>query len=306
MSIDLFREAAEAFARGENVVMHFKSCDLTREQQLSVIEFAYDLQSGSYTACLKGDAAITKQKAAWGKEIAEIVASYGVKSLIEAGVGEGSTLKYIVDNLPSDIECAGFDLSVSRLVYAREVLKSCSRPFRLFTGNLASIPLIDNAYDAILTNHSIESNGGREREILADMLRATRRLLVLVEPDYAIGSAEQRARMEKLNYIRDLPGHIEALGANILVYKPWELNANPANAASLIVAEKPTADNWNTTSTDALASPFSKGKLEQRNGYLYSNADNVAFPIIDGFPCLLPNNAIVASHLNVAIKKTFA
>ena len=301
--IELFREASRVYAAGGNVSRHFKDRGLSREEQIAIIEFAYDLQSGSYTAALRGDQGVRDQKRAWGGVVAERLARYGARSLVEAGVGEATTLKSIVEQVPADAEAAGFDLCVSRLVYAREVLAETGRPVRLFTGDLSSIPLVDNAYDALLTNHSIEPNGGRERQILAEMLRATRRLLVLVEPDYERGSAGQRQRMDELGYIKNLPAHIEALGAKVLEYTPWQLNPNPLNAASLIVAEKPRAANWNEPVGLALASPYSKGALVDRGGFLFSESDNLAFPMIDGFPCLLPANAIVASHLNPAIRK---
>lgn len=303
--IDLFREAGDVFAKGGNVVRHFKDRGLSDEQQIAVIEFAYDLQAGSYTAALETSDATRSQKTAWGGAIAEILNSHGVTSAVEAGTGEATTLKFIVDNLDRKTECAGFDLSISRLLYARRLTQNDANPISLFTGDLTAIPLVDDAYDVVLTNHSIESNGGRERVILAEMLRATRKLLVLVEPDFERGGPEQRERMTSLGYIRDLPGHLEALGAKILEYREWEHNPVPLNAASLIVAEKPQAANWNAKVGQVLASPYSKTALAPRDHYLYSDVDSLAFPIIEGVPCLLRSNAVMASHLSASRNDDF-
>lgn len=302
-NIQLFQKASEIFSRGENVTEYFKKLELTNEQRRAVIEFAYDLQSGSYTESLMTSADALDLKVKWGKQIADVISECGAASFVEAGVGEASTLKFILDNVGQDVQGAGFDLSISRLTYARRYLEDHAGRTPLFTGDLADIPLVDNAFDAILSNHSIESNGGMEREILSEMMRVTRRFLILVEPDYEKADTRQRDRMDRLGYIRDLPGHLTALGAKILEYRRWELNPNPTNAASLIVAEKPASDNWNEPVGAIYASPFGKQALEERDGYYFSSEDNVALPVIAGFPCLLPHNAIIASHLNPAYRR---
>jgi uncharacterized protein YbaR (Trm112 family) len=303
LDIDLFREAASVFARGENVCLHFGDRALTSAQKMSIVEYAYDLQSGSYVSEIRNNREFRRQKQAWGAIVAEIIDRYGASSVIEAGVGEATTLKFVIDHAAKHVDFGGFDLSISRLAYARAFLAQSDRSVDLFAGDLSSLPIVDNAVDVILTNHSIEPNGGREREILTEMLRATRRLLVLIEPDYEHGTDQQRMRMDRLSYVRDLPRHLEALGAKILEYEPWEININPLNSAYLIVAEKAAPEKWNQPSAMKLASPFSKELLELRPGYLYSEADGVIFPIVEGIPCLLQKNAIVASHLSDSARR---
>ena len=294
---DIVRVARDLYARGENVTQHFKALSLGADAQVAAIELAYDLQAGTYTQGLAENDGLRLQKKQWGAFIASLLLEYGARSAVEAGVGEASTLQYVADNAPL-LQYAGFDLSISRLGFAARMMKqSAAGKARLFAGDLASIPLIDDAFDAVLTNHSIESNGGKEREILTQLLRVTRRFLILVEPDFERAGAEQRTRMERLGYVRDLPGHLRELGANVLRYDAWQLNPNPLNAASLIVAEKIGGKHWNDSSDNVYASPFSGGKLVARTGCLYSEQDGMAFPVIGGFPCLLPSQAVVASNL---------
>jgi uncharacterized protein YbaR (Trm112 family) len=38
--------------------------------------------------------------------------------------------------------------------------------------------------------------------------------------------------------------------------------------------------------------------LEKGDGYYYTSQGLLAYPIIKNIPCLLPQNAIVATHLN--------
>lgn len=295
-NISLLREARRVYAEGGNISQHFKNRNLSEADQLKVIEYAYDLQSGSYTHAVETNAAVRDNKQQWGSRIGQLLNHYGVRSAIEAGVGEASTLRYIVSSSASEVAFAGFDISLSRLCYARQFLNSdCTS---LFTGDLGAVPVVANAYDAVLSNHSLESNGGREREILAELLRISRRYLILVEPDYERGSLQQQQRMESFGYVRGLTTQLQNLGARVLCDEAWDLNLNPLNAASLIIAEKPDPCGWNDPVTNPLASPFSGEPLQYRHGYYYAKNDGLAFPVIDGFPCLLREQGVVATHLN--------
>jgi uncharacterized protein YbaR (Trm112 family) len=298
--ISLLREARAVFATGGNISQHFKHQNLTDAERLKVIEYAYDLQSGSYTEAVTSDAAIRDNKQQWGARIAELLAHYGIQSALDAGVGEASTLRYIAAASAPELQFAGFDISLSRLCFARRFLQDGNQSAALFTGDLGAIPVLDNAYDAVLSNHSLESNGGREQHILAQMLRATRRYLILIEPDYERGSEAQQQRMDSFGYVRGLRSHLEQLGALILCDEPWHHNLNPLNAASLIIAEKPDGAHWNEPAGLPLASPFSAEPLEHRDGYYYAHGDGLAFPVIDGFPCLLREQGVVATRLALA------
>lgn len=299
-NISLLREARRVFAEGGNISQHFKHKNLSEADQLKVIEYAYDLQSGSYTQAVNADAAVRDNKREWGGRIGQLLSQCGAQSAIEAGVGEASTLRYIAAASSATMQFAGFDISLSRLCYARQFLDNDA--VSLFTGDLGAIPVIDNAYDAVLSNHSLESNGGREREILSELLRISRRYLILVEPDYERGSPQQKKRMESFGYVRDLRSHLQSLGAHVLRDEAWELNLNPLNAASLIIVEKPNPCCWNERFDDPknapLASPFSGEPLQHRHEYYYAKNDGLAFPVIDGFPCLLREQGVVATHLN--------
>src|SRR5437763_14892597 len=75
---------------------------------------------------------------------------------------------------------------------------------RVMRAELSSIPLPSSSVDVVTTSHALEPNGGREREIIAELVRIARRKLVLFEPCYEMASPEAKARMESLGYIRGL------------------------------------------------------------------------------------------------------
>src|SRR5688500_6437781 len=101
---------------------------------------------------------------------------------------------------PSEI--LGFDISWSRLKFAKEFLNDFNiNNVTLFTANLFEIPLQDDSIDVVYTSHSIEPNGGKEKEALKELYRVTRKYLVLLEPSFEFASDEARARMKQHGYV---------------------------------------------------------------------------------------------------------
>ena len=107
-NISLLREARSVFAQGGNLSHHFRNRHLSEADQLKVIEYAYDLQSGSYTHAVTSDAHVRANKQQWGARLAGLLTDYGIQSAIEAGVGEASTLRYIVSASPPSIRSVSY------------------------------------------------------------------------------------------------------------------------------------------------------------------------------------------------------
>ena len=60
----------------------------------------------------------------------------------------------------------------------------------------------------------------------------------MIEPSYEFASAEARARMDRLGYVRGLPAILERLGRPARLVERWPYNSNPLNKAALIVVDK--------------------------------------------------------------------
>ena len=217
-------------------------------------------------------------------------------SLLDAGVGEATSLAPVLRHMAArPAHVLGFDLSLSRLLYARKHLADHDRPdVVLFTAALDNIPLASASVDVVLTMHAVEPNHGREDVILGELLRVARRHLVMIEPSYELASAEGRARMERLGYVRELPAALERLGHPARRVEPWPLNANPLNPAALIVVDK-SADV--SDAAPQFVSPISGRNLVHRADCWFCPDDGHAFPIIGQIPCLTMGSAILASKL---------
>jgi uncharacterized protein YbaR (Trm112 family) len=292
------REILALFGRGENVVDFIKAREGTQQNSASAILYSYDAQAGSYLMQLE-DPAHRQLKDRLGRYLAEAIEPLRPSSLLDAGVGEATSLVPVLRHLSHRPEhVLAFDLSFSRLLFARRHLDQNSQRAELFTGALDRIPLESESVDVIVTVHAIEPNHGNEDAILAELLRVARQRLVLVEPNYEMASAEGQARMERLGYVIDLPGRLRRLGYAPSRFERCPHNSNPLNEATLIVIDKPASGV--RTAAPVFASPISGRRLLSRPDCLYCPEDGHAFPVIAGIPCLLVENSILASKLGEA------
>lgn len=82
------------------------------------------------------------------------------------------------------------------------------------------------------------------------------------------------------------------LGYRVLEYGLLGISVNPLNPSGIMIIEK----NENGETADPLCCPLTKTGLIRRGEAYYSRESLLAYPILDGIPCLLPENAIVATH----------
>src|SRR5690554_2295352 len=142
------RELQLLYSEGKNITQAMRENQGLKENTDEIIEMAYELQSGSYTKAM-ANRAFADSKDAYASELARTILSLGIpSSILEAGVGEATTMAGVLRHLPPEIPSYGFDLSWSRIAYAKHWLEkhgiANSTPC---TGNLFDIPFADNSVD---------------------------------------------------------------------------------------------------------------------------------------------------------------
>ena len=288
-------EIRALFERSQNIIEWIAAREGAGTNSETAILYSYDAQAGSYVAELK-DETRRRFKAEFGRRLAAVLDALSPVSLLDAGTGEATSLAPVLRHMAARPDhVLGFDLSLSRLLYARQYLaEQQQRDVALFTAALDRIPLASDSVDVVMTIHAVEPNRGREDAILRELLRVARRHLVLIEPSFELASAEGRARMERLGYVRALPAALERLGHPAARIEPWPLNANPLNPAALIVVDK---HGSRPDSVPAYVSPISGRALVPREHCWFCPDDGHAFPMIAGIPCLTVESGILASKL---------
>jgi len=261
-----------------------------------IIEIAYDIQAGSYISAMEIDEYRKKNKI-YCAEIAKTIQNVrgGERiSILEAGLGEATTLSGVLKNIGSNsLNAYGFDLSWSRIACARKWLQSQDiSGVSLCTGSLLHIPFADNSIDIVYTSHSIEPNGGKEEPILRELYRVARNFLILLEPSYELGNETTRKRNESHGYCKNLNRISESLGYKVTEHKLLPVPFNPLNPTAITVIRKGTTID---TPENKFVCPKFKSYLERKGEYFYSPEALAVYPIINGIPCLRIENAILAS-----------
>jgi hypothetical protein len=280
------------YDQGVNIIEHLTGLGVSRSDAVAI---SYDLQAGSYIEAARRN---REYLDAYAAEIAAVIDGLGVAvgSLLEAGVGEGTTLRGVRERLRSRPAIGGFDISWSRAKFARAHLSELpSANAQVFLADLFRIPLPDDSIDVVYTSHSIEPNVGREGDAVAELFRVAGKFLVLLEPSYESASAEGQRRMDRLGYIRGLPRILEEGGYKVVERRLTGVCANPLNPTCLTVIEK--SRSREPGAGFAFVCPISRQPLVRKSDCYWSPGSLRAYPVLGDIPCLCPANSIVATHL---------
>lgn len=297
MNLDLLKIIPilkEKYKQGENLINFITLNYPSAEALKSAINISYDIQSGSYVENFKRDPAYYE---AYLSDYAAIINQLGpIKNIVEAGVGEATTLLPLLAKLNhKPDQLIGFDSSWSRISTARKFASDLNtiNPL-LAVGNLFNCPLKDNSVDLVLTSHAIEPNGGLEKEALIELHRITKKYLVMFEPIYELADQKGKDRMNQLGYVKGLKQTAIDLGYNVIRFELLSYNKDLSNPTGVIVIQK----NIDSESEEIqFCDPVSKLPLIDSLDCMYNKESGLSYPKIMGIPCLKIENAIVTTKI---------
>jgi SAM-dependent methyltransferase len=288
------REIAALFGRGENIMQWIRAKEGQALNSPSAILYSYDAQAGTYLAGLQNPD-VVGLKAKFGSRLGGLLDELAPTSLLDAGTGEATSLVPTLAAMRRVPKVFGFDISLSRVLVAKQHLaENGYGAASLFVGTLDRIPFADSSIDVVITVHAIEPNRAGVTNIVSELLRVTRRHLVMIEPSYELGDAATRANIDRHQYVVGLPDKLRELGHTPRIFEPWGIDQNPSNQAALLVVDKSPSG---TPGTDGFVSTVSRLPLVRRQDCWFCPGDGHAFPIIQGIPCLTIDHAILASKL---------
>ncbi|MCY6959587.1 methyltransferase domain-containing protein [Clostridium brassicae] len=289
--LKILNRIKELYLKDTNIIKYLKIMENNDYNSIEDIMISYDLQAGTYSDYYKKNP-ILKNK--YCNYLADIINKLEeVNSLLEVGIGEATTLGPLMlalNKRPKN--CYGFDVSWSRIKYAKRFLNELNlNEVELFTGDLFCAPFKDNSIDIVYTSHSVEPNGGKEREALEELYRITNKYLILLEPDYELADEKSQKRMIEHGYVTKLYSTAIELGYKVIEHRLFDICANQLNPTGLIIIEKESKQQVE----NPICCPITKTNMIRKNNAYYSPESLLAYPIIDDIPCLLSQNAIIAT-----------
>jgi ubiquinone/menaquinone biosynthesis C-methylase UbiE len=291
-SIRSIKKIKEFFNSGQNIMEFLRSKE-GKGNDWETIMISYDLQAGSYIEFASKNEEYIKL---YTDSIAKVITDLGkFESIMEIGVGEATIMTPLMKKIDIDsrLRKFAFDISWSRTRYAKDYSYELGVQSNFFIANLFSIPLADNSIDIVYTSHSLEPNGGKEKEALAELYRVASKYVVLLEPDYRNADEKGKERMNKNGYVKDLDRHAEELGFTVIEHRPFNVFVNPLNPTGLTILQK----KGNTFINEPnFICPISHTKLERFENVLFSEESGLMYPIINELPCLLETNAFLGTH----------
>ncbi|WP_169335069.1 class I SAM-dependent methyltransferase [Thiobacillus thioparus] len=284
-------ELKAIYKSGVNIIDYLVCRGVGRTDAIAI---SYDLQAGTYTALADENSTYIDE---YTSEIAETLNTLGAgtESIMEAGVGEATTLANVRRQLRFEPDSFGFDISLSRALFGQKYFNRKGRgSSSLFVGDMFSIPLADDSVDIVYTSHSIEPNGGREEDALSELYRVARKYLILYEPSYEMATNEGRQRMDHLGYVRGLPQVADKLGMNVSDYRLTKVCSNSLNPTAMLLIEKNKRASGNRNVE--YRCPNNGERLQLSHGCYWSESSLRIYPVVLGIPLLTPQHGIIATH----------
>lgn len=280
------------FLRKEKDISHN-----TRE----IIEISYDIQAGSYTEAMSNEKSFRKKEEYCAEVSKKILKLCRPDSILEAGVGEATTLSGVLNFIGNNVRSYGFDLSWSRAVLAKKWLnKQGIHDTVICTGDLLNMPFSDNSIDIVYTSHSVEPNRGNEEKIIKELYRVTRKYLILLEPGYELSNDKCRKRMDFHGYCRNIKEISELLGYKVLEHTLFKYYANPLNPTAITIISKNSKEDL---PSNILACPKCKTPLRKVGDVFYCSQSLSIYPIVVDIPCLRVENGILGSKFEEVVEE---
>ena len=289
-----------ALEKGVNITSLLKKESGSEENTNKIIELSYDLQAGSYVEYAEMNRVKLSAVTSEMQGLASKYISDG-DSLLDCGTGELTTLTFFLEGIGALKDIYAFDISHSRVrvgidFATRYMTREHLDNLHVFVAEIDSIPLPNSSIDIVMTNHALEPNHGREKVLISELTRVARKYVILFEPSYESNSAEGKARMEDLGYVRDIPRVVKDLGLE-LVYQNLlvsPLNAQNPTCCYVIRVEDDAEKSLRVQDVCAGYICLKSGQVLEKHGdHLWSQEGGYAYPLVDGIPILRERHSIV-------------
>lgn len=292
----LLKKISDLYNNNKNIIDYLKKLDSSQQNSVEDIMISYDFQAGTYVEYYKKNNALVEEYTDAVAKVINNLKSHQT-SIFEVGVGEATTLVPLQKKLKHKFSfVGGNDISWSRVAVAHDFAESQDVKAELVVGNIFELPLADNSIDIVYSSHSLEPNGGHEMELLKELYRVAKEYVILFEPAYELAGEAARKRMEQHGYVTALYDTAKQLGYNVEEYRLLEGCSNPLNPTGVMIIKKESDSSVENKSM--YYCPLTKAPLTKKGNVYYADDALLAYPVMDGVPLLIKEQAVVATKLN--------
>ena len=250
------------------------------------IKMSYDVQSGSY---IKFFNSLSKKKI--HKIYNPLVQVYfnefkDCKTILDFGCGELTTSLFFFKKIKKKINhYFANDISLNRRIVGKNYIKKKLnnrdfKKFKIFCNSEINLPFKNNSIDLIVTIHSLEPNNKSAKHIIKELLRVSKKGLILMEPHYEISNLKQKKRMKKYNFVRGLPKLLNDKNYDLKIIKKKE-HSNNLNISSLFILKK---KKIKSNSSNNYVEPKTLNNIKKYYNFFYSNKSFRLFPVFNEIP----------------------
>ena len=296
-----FQTLKELYDQDINVMEYCRTLHQEKNDTISAVEVAYDLQTGTYiNPKLSGQELeeYWKYHDRYTTALATLFGELGGNTILEVGVGEAFTLAPVIKKMKTAfLKVSGFDLSWSRVALGNRYSRHHGlNNVELFVGDVFEIPFQEHSFDIVYTYYSIHaSSRGKEKTVLQELYKVAGQYLVLIEPSNELGNEETKQHTEQHQYCLDLYKHAVELGFKVVHHSLFGLYSDLNHQSSLLIIEVVRDKQGRENKPIQYACPICKDTLVFHRAHYFCQRDCLIFPVVGGIPCLRRTYGILGS-----------
>ena len=162
-------------------------------------------------------------------------------TVLEVGCGHGRNLFWLKSNYP-ELHLCGLDISPVSIDLCKSLSGRLGLQIEFSPISDHLLPIADDSFDIVFTYHCIEQCPYTYKEVIQELLRVTKRRVVLFEPMVELQGRSLRGLANRHhafhnNYPTRVYSHLKTV-ANIRSQQPTGWASNPAWETCLVVIDK--------------------------------------------------------------------
>ena len=221
----------------------------------------------------------------------DILARVPFQSVLEVGSGELTFMHSIYGRFGPSLDLYALDITLNRLLHGLRFAQSQQMPVTAVQADGTAIPFPDNSFDLVVSHHALEQMPTIFKDAITEMIRVSRKHVVLFEPFYQRASLLEKVRMRTVDFVRGIYPFVRTL-PGVHLHPPFicRNHGKPYNHTGVFILEK---TEEGVSNKPEVICPVSRGKLQALPGGHYSAESSLFYPTVCGVPVLYKKYAQV-------------